>query len=791
MRFKAFSAVCGVAGGVLAFGRPCAGLAQDTTTKAVSPAAKPATDKAILPAPTNSQGRFSVGAEVGGRGYATEPGDHELGKFEEYRDMRAGPLLNQLVLKYTPADSFNVYSLTARRVGYRDQSMWLRAMKPGKADFNLRWDRIPHTYSTTARSPGVEDTPGFNTLPIPRPDSIAWRNSPYIDPIRQQWDPVKASLSVTPTEKVDLKGEYMYIRKEGGIPLSLSFNGSSGPQREFVGPIDQNINDVRFTPAFSSGERSAGSALPFVKNYTLMAAYDYSHFSDNISSVMVDNPQISVSSPTLGPASSRVATPPSNSAQTLSLTGAVGLPARTRLMGTVTSSWMTQNDQLLPQTSNDSLQRDVNFGLLTLPRTSLNGKVQTTLLNFSATSNPLSELRLAARVRRYKRDDNTAAFHINAMAVSDRSIVLADSATRELDPFTKDNAEVSANYLIVQGLSLTGAYSWENWKHDAEVRNIGKTKEKGPRVALDYNGIEWLSLHGSYADTKRRGEGTYTLASTEIVNFRRYDLADRDRKKTNIMATVSPIDKIDVTLSYQVGDDKYPDSQYGTQSDKSDMKGLDVDFMPVPRLSLSAGYSREDATNILNSRYRTGAVGSVTDNNPTYKWTSTTRDHNRTTYVSINATLIPARLDFTGSFSNVDARWHMFNVNPVTPTGGTAAQNLSATVENWPEVKQNTKPVDLSLQYLYSADWGITLRYQDERYTQVDFRTLQPLFAPFNGAPGNLPGSIGNPSGAPVTNTGQYHFLSAGYLPYTARFLSLLVSYQLPELQFGKGRSAF
>src|SRR5512141_1342971 len=236
MQLRAFSAACLVAGGVLALGYTSTGLAQ-ATTKKPEPATKP------VPATTTAVGKFTVGAEVGGRGYSTEPGDQQLGKFEEYRDLRAGPLLNHLVLKYTPADSFNVYSLTARRVGYRDQSVWLQAMKPGWADFNVRWDRIPHTYSTTARSPGVEDNPGFNTLPNPRPDSLTWRNSDFLDPVRQQWDPVKASLSLAPTDKLDLKGEYMYIRKKGGIPLSLSFNASSGPQREFVGPLDQNIND--------------------------------------------------------------------------------------------------------------------------------------------------------------------------------------------------------------------------------------------------------------------------------------------------------------------------------------------------------------------------------------------------------------------------------------------------------------------------------------------------------------------------------------------------------------------
>ena len=783
MRIRVFSAACLVAGGVLALGHASTGLAQATTKKPET-ATKPA------PTSTTAVGRFTVGAEVGGRGYSTEPGDRQLGKFEEYRDLRAGPLLNHLVLKYTPADSFNVYSLTARRVGYRDQSVWLQAMKPGWADFNVRWDRIPHTYSTTARSPGVEDTPGFNTLPTPRPDSIAWRNSPFLSPVRTQWDPVKASLKLSPDDKIDLAADYMYIRKKGGIPTSLSFNASAGPQREFVAPVDQSVNDIRFTPAYASGERKEGAAVSFIKSYQLMATYDYSHFSNSIKSVMVDNPQISVSTPTVGAASSLIALAPDNSAQTLSFTGAVGLPARTRFTAVVSSSWMTQNDALLPQTSNDSLKGNANYGLLALPRTSFDGKVQTTMFNVSASSTPISDLRLLARVRRFKRDDNTEPFHINAMAISDRSIAVNDSATTEFNPYTRDNAEVSANYQLIRSLSLTGAYSWENWKRDAEVRNVGKTKEKGPRVSLDFTGTEWLSLHASYTDTRRRGN-EYAQAGTEIIGFRRFDLSDRNRKRTNVLATVTPLSMLDLSLSYQVNDDKFPNSLYGTQSDKSNMKGIDVDFSPVKWISMSAGYSREDATNILNSRYRTGAVGSVTYDNPSYKWTNTNRDHNRTTYVSANATIIPDRLDFMGTFSNIDARYQLLNVNPATPTGGTAANNLAATVENYPEVKQNLKPINLSLRYLYSSDWGITLRYQDERYKLKDFRTSQPLFAPFNGAPGNLPASIGNPSGSPVTATGQYHFLSAGYLPYSARFFTLTVSYQIPELAYTRGRSAF
>jgi len=771
MRIKAFSAACLVAGGLLALGRPTTVWAQSTP-----------------------KGTISVAGEVGARAFTKEPDSLSKGKFEEYRDMRSGLLLEQLFLGYTPADSFGVYTLGARNLFYRDQSMWLQAKRPGNYDFQVRWDRIPHTYSTTARSPGVENNPGFNTLPIPRPDSIAWRNSPYLSAVRNQWDPVKVSLGLTPSEQVDFKADYLRIAKSGGIPLSMSFSGSSGPSREFVAPIDQTMHDFRPSLSFASGERKENSALSFLKCYQLMATYDYSKFNSAITSTAVDNPLNAVSTFSNGTATGRASLAPTNAAQTGTVTGAVTLPMHSRVMGTGSVSWMTQNDLFLPQASNDSLRRDPNFGLLTLPRASLDGRVKTTMVNFSATTRPIDNFSLAAKYRNYDRTDETAPFHLLGMAVSDRSIAPADSETREADPFTKTNTDLSAAYQFMPALSVTAGYAWENWTRDADVRNVGKTEEKGPRVSLDYSGIEWLTLHGSYATSERRGDG-YTLAGTEIIDFRRFDQSDRDRNRTNILATVTPIDQVNVSFSYQLGDDKFPNSLYGTQSDKSEAKGIDVDWSPISRVSVSGGYSREDVTNVLNSRYRTGAVGSATYDNPSYKWTNTNQDKNTTTYASVNAVLIPDKLDFVGSISNIDAHFFVNNVNPTTPTGGTAAQNLAATAENWPEVTQNLKPVSLSLRYSYTADWAMTLRYQAENYSQNDFRTLAPRFTDTGlstGNPlpsnltGNLPASIGAIAG---TNTGQYHFLSSGYLPYTANWFTILISYHPSALPFSKARS--
>jgi hypothetical protein len=490
---------------------------------------------------------------------------------------------------------------------------------------------------------------------------------------------------------------------------------------------------------------------------------------------------------------------PSNSAQTAAANGAILLPMRTRLMGSVASSWARQNDPFLPQTSNDSLARDPNYGLVSsYSRPSLDGRIRTSTYTFSGTTHPVNNLTVTARYRNFDLSNSTAPFGIKAMVVSDRTVTLADSEQFEAHPFTKTNTNLGATYLLTPGLAVSGGYAWEGWKRDPEVRNIEKTTEKMPRVSVDYTALDWFTVRTSYTAGSRRGNTPYTESATEILNFRRFDEADRDRRRLSFSGSVMPIDAVSIGLTVETGDDKFPNSQYGVQSDKSFAKGVDVDWSATSRFGVSAGWMREDVKDSANYRYRTGAVGSVTYDNPSYRWMNTNKDKNTTMYAAVNATLIPERLDLAGTWSLIDSHWQMFNANPTVPTGGTAAQNLSATAQDWPEVKQRLQPMAIALRYRYSNDWAWTLRFQMESYTQTDFRTIAPVFTTtgLNGAAllpvgfssGDLPGTIGQVAGS---NTGQYHFLGDNFHPYTANWFTVLISYHPALIPFARGRSTF
>ena len=759
---------------------------------------------------TTSKGTLSIAADFGGRGFTDRVDSLALMKFQEYRDLRGNhstsSAIQNFLIKYQPADSSGVYSVTARQLFHRDQSVWLLAKQPGRFDFQVRWDGIPHVYTTTARSPGVEFNPGFNSLPNPRPDSMAWRNAPFIGAVQQQWNPIKASLAVTPSEKLDSKLDFTHIAKSGNIPASISFSGSSGPQREFVSPIDQAMNDFRISQSFASAPDDTRS---FLRNWQVVGSYAISAFHNGIKSTMVDNPQQALNTFAAGAATSRVSLAPDNSAQLASFVAAALFPLRTRLTGTVSSTWMTQNDPFFPQTNNDSLARDPNYALTALPRTSLNGKQRTTTLNLTATSHPINSLTLTGRYRDFDFNDQTPPFKIQALIVSDRTVTVSDSAARIRLPFNKGNWDLSGSYRFAHGLSVTAAYAIESWRRDNQagaglpydggkaVRDdVTTTTEKTPRLNVDYDALDWLSLHASYLSGRRRGDSQYIESSTELISFRRFDLADRDRRRTNLMMSITPITPVTVELTFQTGDDKFPTSLYGTQSDKNAMGGVDVGWTPAGPVTLSLGYTHEDAKNVLNSRFRTGAAGSVTFDNSTYKWTNTNVDHNETAYLYLTATLVPDRLDLVANASLANGSYTVENFNPVSPAGGTATNVLNATAEDWPMIWTKRVPVELDLRYRYTSDWGMTLRFQYERYRQADFRTSAPVFTsntlasgtPITSFAGDLPGSIGAITG---TNTGQYHFLQNNAYPYNAAWITLLVSYSPSLLRYTRGRTAF
>ena len=727
-----------LAAGAFALARPTTVHAQDTAK--------------VAPKPASS---ISVAADIGGQDFdrlsLVAPNEQQLGKLLEYRDIKTGLVIPQFLLMYTPKDSNGTYQISGRNLLQLDQSFWARASQPGKYDAQIRYDGMVHNYSTDARSLGNFGNGNLYSLPPTRPDSNAWRNAPYLSPVRSIWDPLKMSLGLTPTPSWDFKAEYTHISKAGDRPMGMAFGGSSNNTREILEPIDQTTQDIKLTQSYSKPHLQA------------VLSYDWSMFQNAFNSVSSMNPQATVDTKAAGAAVGRTALAPNNSAQTASAVLAGNFPLRTRIMATGSYSWWRQDEPFIPQTTNSFYSNDPNFAL---PRPSFDGRATTTAINASLNSHPLKDLTVSARARSYQYRNQTTPFGVDSIVISDRSLAAGDTSHGK--PFSRQNYDLGASYRVLRTVSLNAGVAWENWTRDSTQRNVVTTNEKTPRVSVDFTGLDWVTLRASYSNGARRGDGYHITTSSENPDFRRFDEADRNRERTNLEASFSPIDEVNVSLTWEVGHDGYPNSTYGVQSDKSIMAGGSVEWTPSTRFSFNLGYSREDYNDLLQQLYRTGSTA-ATLANPSWVWTNNNTDHINNFDAGFKAVLDPGKWEAGGSISMSDSTFLIAAYNPVTPTGGTAAQNLSATAINFPAVTQQLHPMSLFLRYIYNPDWALTLKYQVESYTQNDFRsqTLTPA----------------------IGTTANHINLSNDYQNYDVGWWTVMISWHPSLMKYGMGRS--
>ncbi|HEV8217336.1 MAG TPA: MtrB/PioB family outer membrane beta-barrel protein [Gemmatimonadaceae bacterium] len=653
-----------------------------------------------------------VGAEMGGGNGAKEPSTFQLGKLEEYKSVPKGFLVRSFYLGYQPPDSFRTFGVTGVNLGQIDQSLTGRVTQPGVFDVRLQWDRIPHTFSSNARSLGTQTEANLFVLPNPRPDTGVWnRTAPYLDPIRMRWDNIKLATTYTPSPAWDFKIDYLNIAKTGERPMGMAFGSPGSNLREILEPIDQRTNDVKLSQAYTS-DRLSWTAL-----------YNLSTFHNGFTSVTSDNPALAQDSPTAGSSRGRTALAPDNVAHTAVVNAALSLPAHTRVNAGGSYAWWHQNAPFIPPTINSAIN---DPRVSQLPH-SLGGVSGTSTFNVAATSRPFAGLAANLKFRQFAFRDHVDVDTVPVLIVNDRSV--SNGVERDRFPSTRSNTDASLSWRL-NPLVLGVGYNWDHWRRNEETRNVWRTNDNTARASVDFDALDWVSLRTVYTKAHRRASDPYNQNTPDdLPEHRRFDQADRDRERTSVIALFTPAKGVTLSSNWGVGHDEYPASAYGTQSDRSTMLGGDASWELSDRFSIDGGYSRETFVTRLRSRYRvTGQLANLS-----YDWVADNRDRVSTTTAGFDAVLVPDRIEVGGRVDVSHARFVMATYNPTTPTGGTSAQNIAATASDLPVVTQNLQPMSIFARYHMSSDWAATLRIQTERYDQNDFRTLGLLPAEGNG----------------------------------------------------------
>jgi MtrB/PioB family decaheme-associated outer membrane protein len=431
-------------------------------------------------------------------------------------------------------------------------------------------------------------------------------------------------------------------------------------------------------------------------------------------------------------------------AHTFSLQGGVNLPLRTRISSNFTYSLRLQNDDFLPETSSNS--RPASTPSLALPQKSLHGNVQTILFNVNATSRPLPiPVTFTGKYRFYDLIDGSDVVRFSDFIVNDVNSITAGPHFSQRFSYMRQNADLDGRWQIARPVALTLGTGWERWDRP-ETREVRTSDEFFAKAAVDVTPADWLMIRATYQPSFRRINEyrTFALAAVEqnaapgepgqSYLLRKYDESDRDRQRVDLMVQITPTETLTITPSASYRFDNYIASglshdasglgqsgaMLGLQQAVSWSAGMDVNWTPVERLTLAAGYVHE--SNFQKQRSRNRNPGT---DDPALDWISDNTDTVDTYHASMTARLIPGKLDlkFAGNYSYALGRVETWNPNANGSTVYNAVANTNQVARRWPAFEDSLLRLEASLRYRFAQAWTASLNYAYEAFRKHDWRT--------------------------------------------------------------------
>jgi len=685
-----------------------------------------------------------------------DPSQKERAKFEEYRDINQGLFLQGLWLRFFTPDEKYSGLIGGRQWGQQDQEYHLSFERLGRWEVGFEWDQMRHIFSTNARTLTTETSRGVFALPNPRPAISTYNNGRSIDEISVRWDTARTFFKLSLSENADLFAEYTRIHKDGERPFGMAFGSPGGNTFEILQPIEHTIHDFRLRGTWAT------------EQWQVQAGYTMSIFVNDLDYVRSDNPCQPAVAPFPPCAAGDVGTtkqfgtvslPPSNMAHTFSLQAGVNLPLRTRINGNFTYSLRLQNDDFLPQTTTNGQPATVPS--LALPQKSLHGNVQIILFNLNATSRPLPiPVTFSAKYRLYDLMDESDVVRFSDFIINDQNTITRGPHFSQRFSYMRQNADLDGRWKVSQPLAVTLGTGWERWDRP-ETREVQVSDEFFAKAALDVTPADWLMLRATYQPSFRRASRyrTFALAAVEqdaapgetgqSYLLRKYDEADRDRQRADLMMQITPTETVTITPAASYRFDNYIASglshdssargqsgaMLGLQEAVSWSAGMDVNWAPSERLSFAAGYVHESNFQKQRSRNRN-------PDDPALDWISNNTDTIDTYHASVTARLIPGKLDlkFAGNYSYALGRIETWNPNANGSTVFNAVANSNQVARRLPAFEDSLLRLEASLRYHFGQVWTASLNYAYEAFSKHDWRT--DTINPF--VPGNSAVYLGN-----------------------------------------------
>lgn len=390
----------------------------------------------------------------------------------------------------------------------------------------------------------------------------------------------------------------LYKSLAPGLELNLSLKTEDksgtrawgrGSAAEFaVEPIGSTTNQVEGTLSYTS------------KKYQISGGYSGSWYDTR-------NSMVSFYTTTFGNAPTYLSLPLDNQAHQIFLNGGYSFTPTTRATLKMSYTRATQ-DERLPT-------KDVAGLSLASSPSSLNGEVNTTLVQLGLTSRPIKDLSLVANLRYHDFDDATP---VNRFVQGNpASCITPPNANQCVDntpmSYKTLSGKLEGTYRLGDGYSVIAGVEERQQDRSVPVSNAlgaggtdnqrvvpmrSKLEETTWRLELRRSLSDVLNGSLAYMNSRRTGSayisaiaGAGTPASDYINPL---NIADRDRNKLRLAIDWTPIESLSFQFNLEGGYDQYAQSAarpYGLIDGTSQLASVDVAYTLSDKWKINTWYS--------------------------------------------------------------------------------------------------------------------------------------------------------------------------------------------------------
>lgn len=547
------------------------------------------------------------------------------------------------------------------RLDYSRQGQW-----GGYFDYNETPRFSQYTINTRVSGIGTTSQGTGGAFLTPTVQSI------QLDTVRKS---VQAGGSMSLGQGITVQIKARSEEKEGSRLFGHAGTATPAVSTSFLAePIDSKTNIVEAIVGFT-GEK-----------LQLTGGYQISTYENANNSLIVNGI-------TNGGASdfSPIALPPDNEAQQLYLAGGYNISDSTRAMFRVSYTDARQDEAFIPVTKAATAGN------------SLDGRVETSVVDLGVTSRPMQNLSLLAKFRYEDRDDKTPIRQYRT-TVANGSSWDGKNEPRSLEATAlklEAAYQLPDNYKVIGGVELD-----ERKRNTSEFRAVSyreKVEETTYRIELKRLLSETLTGGIAYLRSDRAGSDFVTnlvtggaVGSNLIAPI---NLADRTRDKVRLSADWSPIEAWSIQFLVEAATDKYDArtvDKFGIEKGDSSLYSVDTTYQLNDDWRLSGWLSQQSTSAVQRTRTGTGPTGTV--------WTADVGNESQAIGVGANGK-ITSKIDVGAKAEySSDVGKHLLG-------------NTGATVI--PDISYKHTTLNLFGSYAIQSNSGVRLDYQLDK-TNID-----------------------------------------------------------------------